>query len=235
MILLAAILAYRTRIEGMNRQFAAILGERSRIARELHDTLIQGFSGVTMQMQALAARLAGSERTAIEEIIHDAAQCLTEARRSVAGLRGSHSSETGLADELERLARQAADASGLKLKLHLDHLPSELPAGLEDNLARIAQEAIINAVKHSRAQSLKLSLRYKRSGIALAIVDDGMGFDSAANGAPGHYGLIGMRERARDIGAEIAIESGRGRGTTVRVAVPLSHGPAMDAARATGD
>jgi ligand-binding sensor domain-containing protein/signal transduction histidine kinase len=233
--LLAAVLAYRTRIEGINRQFAAILGERTRIARELHDTLIQGFSGVTMQMQALAGKLTAHERSALEEIIHDAAQCLTEARRSVAGLRGSQRGETGLADELERLARQATDTSGLKLKLHLDHLPSELPAGLEYNLARIAQEAIINAVKHSRAQSLKLSLRYKRSGIGLAIVDDGMGFDPAANGSPGHYGLIGMRERARDIGAEFAIESGQGRGTTVRVAVPLSQHQAMGAARATGD
>jgi ligand-binding sensor domain-containing protein/anti-sigma regulatory factor (Ser/Thr protein kinase) len=238
--LLGAVLAYRWRIEGMNRQFAAILGERTRIARELHDTLIQGFSGVTMQMQALAARLAAHERGTLEEIIHDAAQCLTEARRSVAGLRGSRRGETGLADEIERLARQAADASGLKLKLHLDRLPSELPASLEYNLARIAQEAIINAVKHSRAQSLKLTLRYKRSGIGLTIADDGMGFDTASNGAPGHYGLMGMRERAREIGAEFAIETGQGRGTTVRVAVPLSQGPAsrrtaMGPARAAGD
>ena len=95
-------------------------------------------------------------------------------------------------------------------------------------------------MKHSRAQSLKLTLRYKRSGIGLTIADDGMGFDTASNGAPGHYGLMGMRERAREIGAEFAIETGQGRGTTVRVAVPLSQGPAsrrtaMGPARAAGD
>jgi ligand-binding sensor domain-containing protein/signal transduction histidine kinase len=234
LLLLAAVLAYRTRIDGINRQFAAILGERSRIARELHDTLIQGFSGVTMQMQALAGRIAPHERSALEEIIHDAAQCLTEARRSVAGLRGVQRAETGLAGEIEQLARQAADSSGLKLKLHLDRLPSELPPSLEYNLVRIAQEAVLNAVKHSHAQSLKLSLRYKRGGIGLAIVDDGMGFDPASSSAPGHYGLIGMRERARDIGAEFAIESASGRGTTVRLAVPLSR-PAARAAKAMAD
>ncbi|HLI83736.1 MAG TPA: two-component regulator propeller domain-containing protein [Bryobacteraceae bacterium] len=234
LVLLAAVFAYRTRIEGMNRQFAAILGERSRIARELHDTLIQGFSGVTMQMQALAGRLAPHERSVLDEIIHDAAHCLTEARRSVAGLRGVQHAETGLAGEIEQLARQAADSSGLRLKLHLDRLPSELPAGLEYNLVRIAQEAVLNAVKHSRAQFLKLSLRCRRGSIGLAVADDGTGFDPAAHGAPGHYGLIGMRERARDIGAEFAIESAPGRGTTVRVAVPLPR-PAARAVKTMGD
>jgi signal transduction histidine kinase/ligand-binding sensor domain-containing protein len=238
MAMLAAILAYRTRIEGIRRQFEMILGERSRIARELHDTLIQGFSGVTMQMQALAGRLTAQERKALEEIIRDAAYCLTETRRSVGDLRARQTGESGLASEIERLGHHAAEAGGFKLKVHVDRVPPELPAGVEYNLVRIAQEALANAMNHSQGQSIKLILRYRRNALGLSIVDDGMGFEpgAGANPFPGHYGLIGMRERARDIGAEFTIESARGRGTAVRVAVPLSGRPAAaETAKAMGD
>jgi ligand-binding sensor domain-containing protein/signal transduction histidine kinase len=236
MAALAAVLAYRTRIEGIKRQFEAILGERNRIARELHDTLLQGFSGVTMQMQALAGRLGAPERSLLEEIIRDAAHCLTEARRSVADLRGRQTGDSGLSSEIERLAHQVAASSGFKLKLHVDHVPPMLPAGVEYNLVRIAQEALANAVKHSRGQSIKLSLRHKRNALGLSIVDDGLGFEpgGGSNSFPGHYGLIGMRERARDIGAALTIESSRG-GTAVRVTVPLSGRLEAQPAGATGD
>lgn len=234
---LTAVVAYRKRIGGVRQQFEAILGERTRIARELHDTLIQGFSGVTMQMQALAARLAAPEKRILDGIIRDAAQCLTEARHSVADLRGRQPADSGLAGEIERMARQAAESAGFKLKLHVEHIPPVLPPGVEYNMARIAQEALLNAVKHSRGENIRLSLRYKNDVLGLSIADDGLGFElgTGSNPFPGHYGLIGMRERARDIGAKFTIETTRGRGTAVRVAIPFTHRPAEQAAQAMGD
>jgi ligand-binding sensor domain-containing protein/signal transduction histidine kinase len=242
-VLLAALvagLAYRTRIEGIKRQFEAILGERSRIARELHDTLLQGFSGVTMQLQALVTKLPPHQKSVLEDIIHDAAHCLTEARRSVADLRNKQTGGSGLVNEIERIARQITTTSGMKVKLLVDPGLPALPAGVEYNLVRIAQEAVTNALKHSRGQGIKIGLRRGKNALRLSISDDGKGFDAGAssgNPFPGHYGLVGMRERAQDIGAEFAIDSSFGAGTVVRVDLRLAE-PAPEVAqpaKAMGD
>ncbi len=211
-------LAYRLRIRRFTAQFDLILGERSRIARELHDTLIQGFSGVTMEMQALRARLtAPEERSTLDEIIQDAARSLQEARRSVAGLRSPHS---GLSGAIADAARRLTEAKEIRLKLKLDKGPQGLPAEVEYNLLRIAQEAVANSVRHSGARMVEVSLHSTPSLVTLAVRDDGSGF-ARNGGAPGHYGLIGMKERAAQIGAGFQVDSEPGRGATVRVLLPV--------------
>jgi signal transduction histidine kinase len=200
-----------------------ILGERSRIARELHDTLIQGFSGVTMEMQALCARLSSpEERGTLQEIVQDAARSLREARRSVAGLRGAPGAQSGLGSAIAQAARQITEAKDIRLKLELEQYPRGLSAEVEYNLLRIAQEAVSNSVKHSGARLIEVSLQSTAALVSLAIKDDGSGFGLGAGGTAngGHYGLIGMRERATHIGAGFQIDTESGRGTTIRVMLP---------------
>jgi signal transduction histidine kinase/ligand-binding sensor domain-containing protein len=212
---------YRLRIRRMKARFDLVLAERGRIARELHDTLIQGFSGITMAMQALASRLPTSSdaRTTLEEIVRDAGHSLREARRSITGLRGRPESPSNLAAAVAQAARTLTEARELDLQLTVADEEAELPADVAYNVLRIAQEAILNAVRHSGARTLKVTLERTRDHLRLLVNDDGTGFDHEVGPPRGHYGLIGMRERAAHIGAALELTSQRGRGTTVSLLV----------------
>jgi ligand-binding sensor domain-containing protein len=214
-------LGFGLRIQHLKQQFGIVLAERSRIARELHDTLIQGFSGVTMQMQALAARLSPEYKRRLEDIIEDSAGCLREARRSVADLRNNSLPESGLSAAIANAARQSIGPSGARLKLNLEPVQGNLPADVEYNLVRIAQEAVTNSVKHSGARTIEVVLAATQDSVRLAVQDDGSGFVRAGEPAGNHYGLVGMQERARDIGAVFQVASELGAGTTVSVALPI--------------
>ena len=218
-------LAFRLRVLQVRSRLDAVLAERSRIARELHDTLIQGFSGVTMQMQGLAARLRLSpERAQLEEIIHDAGQCLRDARRSVGGLRTGPDTGAGLAEAVAQAARQLTETHDVNLVLRLPQTHWHMPADVEYHVLRIAQEAIANAVKHSGARTIEVALTGTEHELQLAIRDDGAGFgaDSDEHRHSGHYGLIGMRERASQIGGVLELESHPGQGTTVWLRLSLN-------------
>jgi signal transduction histidine kinase len=220
---LAAWLVYQLRVRGLREQFSLILAERSRIARELHDTLIQGFSGITMEMQALASKLRSpEEKSTLEDIIRDAANCLRETRRSVTGLR-SGSAQSGLSASIAQAARHLTEAKDIRLKLKLEPGPAELAADVEYNLLRIAQEAVANSVKHSGAKTVEVALNCTPEGVSLSVKDDGAGFAREGNGRSGHYGLIGMKERATQIGADLKVATEAGRGTTVSVVLPAER------------
>ncbi len=214
---------YQFHMGRIRQRMQVILSERGRIARELHDTLIQGFSGVTAQMQALSVRLASSnQRQILDEIIRDAGVCLKEARQSVAGLRNSGGRVTGLDTALEQTARQLTEARDIRVRLRLAP-PPPLPPEVEYNLLRIAQEAITNSVKHSGTRSVEVRLETTAAEVRLNISDHGCGFvdGNATNTTAGHYGLIGMKERATQIGADFVLTSEPGRGTKVIVSLPL--------------
>ncbi len=261
---LAGWLVYQIRIRRLRERYDLIVAERSRIARELHDTLIQGFSGITMAMQALAARLRPSEeRGRLQDIIQDAATCLRETRRSVAGLRGARAAASGLAASIAQATRQITETKNVRLKLKLEQEPANLPAEFEYNLLRIATEAVSNAVKHSGARNIEVTLSTnhrtteRRGGVRdfgdgaaapcalepaskpagcaifLSVADDGAGCEPSENGhlKPGHYGLIGMKERAAQIGAEFSFDSAPGRGTVVSVLAPVERAAAMEVAK----
>jgi signal transduction histidine kinase len=192
----------------------------------LHDTLIQGFSGITMALQALSGRLRSpSERETLEEIIRDAATCLRETRQSVAGLRAVRGSRSGLAAAIADAAREITETKDVRLKLRLDQGVRALPAEVEYNLLRIASEAVSNSVKHSGAHNIEVALQSTTEAVRLSVKDDGQGFgrEQHLGPSPGHYGLIGMKERATQIGADLELESEPGRGTTVSVLVPASR------------
>ena len=207
----------------------AVIAERSRIARELHDTLIQGFSGVTMQLQALLVRLSDSpQRRTLDEIIHDAGVCLREARRSVAGLRNSAQGESGLTAAIAQAARQLTETHDVRLTLKLEPAPADLPSDVQYNLLRIAQEAISNAVRHSGAGTIEVALDCMPQQLRLSVRDDGVGLPTDGTepaSQQGHYGLVGMRERAHHIGAEYRLESSPGRGTLICVTLATDGSP----------
>lgn len=218
--------AYRMRLMQIRGRLVAVMGERLRIARELHDTLIQGFSGVTMQMQALSNRLAPSEeRETLKEVISDAGSCLKEARRTVAGLR-STPGNAGLATAIAHAAKQASDSNGIQVSLDLPPLNQVIPMEVEYHLLRIAQEAISNTIKHSGARHLDIQLQLRGRRIHLRVADDGRGFapEALESQPPGHYGLIGIRERVLQIHGTLTLTSTPGQGTVVQVDVPIGSG-----------
>lgn len=214
----------RLRVLQVRTRMDAIVSERARIARELHDTLIQGFSGVTMQMQAVSARVEDSAlRQSIQEVIEDAGACLREARQSVAGLRNSLGTSMGLSAAIEQSARQLTETRDVRLQLELPSNAPNLPVEVEFNLLRIAQEAIANAARHASARTIDVALLQQPGRLALRVRDDGVGFSVAERERTDHphYGLIGMRERSRQISADLTIDSRPGAGTTILVDLPV--------------
>jgi ligand-binding sensor domain-containing protein/two-component sensor histidine kinase len=219
-------LGYWFRVRQLRTKYDLIVNERSRIARELHDTLIQGFSGVTMALQAFTSRLSSDQdKESMEDIIQDAAACLTETRRTVAGLRSGGGEESGLAAAIADTARQITETKDIHLRLKMEDVPARLSADVEYNLLRIAAEALANSVKHSGAHNIDVVLQKARGAIRLEVRDDGIGFVNKNGGftSEGHYGLVGMKERAVQIGAELEVSSAPGRGTSVSVVLPLER------------
>jgi signal transduction histidine kinase len=225
---LAIYLGYRRRVRRLQRTFSLLLAERGRIARELHDTLLQGIAGVTMQLQALWNRMpAGNDKRVLREILEDASRCAAEARQSLWGLRAP-SASARFSARMGQVCREAVAGTRLGLELALDETAAA-PPEIEYQLLRIAQEAIANAVHHAEADHLRVRLKAADGGLTLSVTDDGRGFSTTTDfSSMGHFGLVGMRERAAEIGAELTISSGAS-GTIVcaRVRYPESgqHSP----------
>ena len=214
----------RLRIARLKHRFDEVLAERSRIARELHDTLLQGLSGITMQLQALWTKLPVSkERALLNEIIKDAARCSSEARQSLWGLRTIGSGSLEFSGKLQKLARDAAESGKLAPVLHVSSVSLAGSPEIEYQLLRIAQEGMSNVVKHSGARHLEVRLNQTPEQITMLIGDDGRGFD-ADRQRFGHFGIVGMLERAKEIGANLSIDSKVGQGTALSVVVPLKRG-----------
>jgi ligand-binding sensor domain-containing protein/signal transduction histidine kinase len=217
----AVAVGYRVRIQRLRNRFNVILAERNRIARELHDTLLQGLSGVTMQLQALWTKMPPSpEKRALADIITDAGHCSTEARQSLWGLRNNSSSGLQFSEKLVHMARQSVSDRHISLQLRVQQVAAKMSPDVEYQLLRIASEAVTNSLKHASASVLKVILSEDEGVITLGIEDNGVGFAPASGHIRGHFGLQGMRERADEIGAEIEIESSSDAGTRVVVVWP---------------
>jgi len=199
------------------QQRNAIVAERTRFARDIHDTLAQGFTGIMMQLNAAEQRLQGDSadaRAHIEKARQLAGESLEEARRSVSALRIASGS---LLDAIEQIARKLTSDSGVHLDTKLEGQPYALPEQCEANLVRIAQEALTNAARHSGAVRMSVRLAYQTGSVVLEVGDSGRGMSGVE---PSGFGVDGMRERARHIGAELRIVSDPGRGTRIIVTVP---------------
>jgi signal transduction histidine kinase/ligand-binding sensor domain-containing protein len=224
-----AVLLYRARVARVRAQVAVMFAERTRVARELHDTLLQGMSGIAMQLASIRGRLADAPeepRRELAQLQDTVAQALEETRRVVWDLRNRGESGGDLGPALSRFVRRLGRSSSAACSARIEGSPRHLPHAVEDELFRIAQEALRNAVKHAQASHIEARLRYDADKVVLTIVDDGRGFAAEAAGAEarGHFGLLGMRERAARVGATLALRSAPGQGTTLEVVVPTRDG-----------
>ena len=214
----------RTR-EAAHAQFVAVLAERNRIAREIHDTLAQGFTGISAQLEVLYDRLHDAPanlRRHLDLARELVRSSLDEARRSVWNLRAQALDEAGLVEALSRLGQQLTDDGKAAFDLKVEGSPRALPTDVENNLLRVGQEAITNAVRHSGAKRISLQLTFRNDQVRLAVTDDGKGFDPAqVHPTPaGGFGLAGLRERAAAMHASLEISRGPAGGTTIELSVP---------------
>ena len=200
------------------RRHAVILEERTRMARDIHDTLAQGFTGVIIQLDTAVEALRDEEPEAAAEHIDGARelalQSLTEARRSVHALRPQALEKASFPDALKAIITNTTAGTSLHSDFRLKGKPRKLQSSVEENLLHIGQEALANALKHARATKFHTLLFFDSEAVRLELCDDGQGFVvDPANGRG--IGLVGMKERAQQIGATLAVTSKPGKGTTI--------------------
>ncbi|WDD36235.1 AAA family ATPase (plasmid) [Nostoc sp. UHCC 0926] len=201
---------------------ASILEERNRMAREIHDTLAQSFTGILVQVGAATQVLADDiEATQAHlEIIDELARTgLAEARRSVVALRPQLLEDGNLHSALHRLVTQMRAAADTALIYEIKGTAYYLPSEVENNLLRIGQEALTNAIKYADAAEIRVELVYDNAQCILRVKDDGRGFGVGTIPSVGGFGLLGMSERAEHIGAQLNIQSQPGQGTEIVVIV----------------
>ena len=226
------LLALRMRLLRAEREFRAVLGERNRIAREIHDTLAQGYVGISVQLEVLSELLRLNKVDAAAKHLDKTRgyvrEGLADARQSIWALRSQDSDETTLPVRIRRLVEQAG-GHGLDAQFGVYGAYRSLPPGIEREILRVAQEAIHNVKKHAGATKLSVQFEYHPGEVALEVRDDGSGFEMQPgvpfNGQPGHYGLTGMRERAAAIGGSFQVESAPGAGTSVKLRAPAPDVP----------
>jgi PAS domain S-box-containing protein len=205
---------------------AAILKERARMARDIHDTLAQGFTGVVIQMEAAEEALLDEDpKHAVEHIRRGrqlARDSLGEARRSVHALRPQALEKAAFAEALKTLIKNTAAGTPLATDFRLKGKPRQLAPLIEENLLHIGQEALTNALKHARATKFQTRLYFDPDAVRLELSDNGDGFTvDGANG--GGIGLIGMKERAEHIGATLILSSEPGVGTSIVAVSPYQQ------------
>ncbi len=226
----AVVLLLRQRLRRAEREFRVVLGERSRIAREIHDTLAQGYVGVSVQLEVLAEllrqRKAEDAQKQLDQTREFVRHGLTDARQSIWALRTQDADETILPVKLRRMA-EAAEGNGLTSRFRLFGAYRPLPPETEQEVMRVVQEAIHNVKKHAGASELFVQLEYGPETIALEVRDDGRGGAQERTAesipghvGPGHFGLTGMRERATAMGGTLEVSSTPGTGTTIRLCAP---------------
>lgn len=223
-LILLIVAVYRFRIRQMRLQFAAVLEERNRISREIHDTLTQDFTAIVLQLEAAEMVMENTPEHAgsfVERARELARNGLTESRRFVQALRPSPLEGKSLSNAFKQIADKTLSGSGIKFSIEVAGKEKQLQPGVEDNLLRIAQEAFTNIRKHSGAQNVKMHLHYKRLLTEMRIEDDGHGFDpqNPSSSGEGGFGLTSMRERAAQAKGRLEIHSAPGKGTSIVVSV----------------
>ncbi len=205
----------------------AVLEERNRIARELHDTLEQELAGITMQLDLAADCFQQAPRVAqhaLETARDMSRHSMVEARRSVWDLRCQLLEGGDLVSALAQIVEPLVPREQTKADFKIRGTPVRLPGPVEMNLLRIGQEAVANAVKHGSARRVAIELAFAPGVVCLTVSDDGQGFSAGQPAPTGHFGLLDMRERAQSMGSHLQVESEPGRGTRVIVEVRV-HPP----------
>ncbi|BCS34930.1 GGDEF domain-containing protein [Luteitalea sp. TBR-22] len=215
---------YAVRMRQMLARLRAVKAERNRMAREIHDTLLQGVAGIGFQLEAARHRLHRDPDGAAQVLDRVSAHvdsCLGDARRSVRNMRSAWLDGQPLAAALAESGRLLATGK-VHLEVHEHDWPAALERDLEDQIFRVAQQAIANAISHANASRIDVTLIGAPRALRVAVADDGCGMAEAAGGDDRpRFGFIGMRERARQLAARLHVDSTPGRGTRVELIVPL--------------
>lgn len=215
---------------------AGVLEERQRLSRDIHDTLTQGFASIVMLLEAASASLEVDARSRrhLERALETARENLAESRRLVWAMRPAALVEASLAEALERLVRQVAEETGIRVTTVVTGSPRPLEPAVETALLRIAQEALTNIRHHALAGKATLTLSHMDGAVVLDVQDDGVGFDASRTGSASGVGLKVMRERAEALGGTLTLESDHGQGTTLAAEIPTPRparlNPAADSA-----
>ena len=221
---------WRRRVRQMNREFALVLAERSRLGREIHDTLLQSLVAVALEFDDIAEQLEPARVALKAQVISirtRVEQYILEARQSIANLRSPMLVQSDLGTALQRSGESATATHPIHFEFTLRGMPRRLDAILEEQLLRIGQEAMSNAVRHGAASTIHMELCFDQAAVRLRVSDNGCGFDpnQPTREADGHWGIAGMRERAARVGAQLRLESQPGAGTTVEALASLmAHG-----------
>jgi ligand-binding sensor domain-containing protein/signal transduction histidine kinase len=218
--------AYRLHLRSLRRQFAAVLEERGRLAREMHDTLIQGCVGVSTLLEAashaqeISPALSGE---LLDRARSEVRAAVDEARLAVWNLRRGSPNGDRFVPAVSQLARRISLDSGIEIPVHVEGVPVPLGGDTEDNLTMLIREALLNAIRHAAPKHLSVSLGFDGTRVRVEIEDDGQGFDSTLDPPENsyHYGLIGMRERVEHLEGEFEIVSAPGQGTRIHLSIPL--------------
>lgn len=199
---------------------AGVIAERQRMAREIHDTLAQGLTGIITQLEAAES---GEWRRHVTTATWLARQSLAEARRSVHAVRPEALDKAQLPEAVQNVARQWSRVNQVSAEVHITGEATKLPADVEVALLRIAQEGLANVAKHAQASRVGLTLSYMSDVVTLDVRDDGCGFEATADRGDG-FGLTGMRQRAENVGGMLVIETEPGGGTAISASVPTETG-----------
>ncbi len=196
--------------------------ERNRLARELHDTLAHTLSGLSVQLETIKAYWDvdhQAARSVLDKSLEATHSGLEETRRALKALRASPLDDLGLARAISSLVEDAAARANLSLELPEIIMLPALSPDVEQCIYRIAQEAVTNVVKHANAKKLTVKLESIEGKVTLTVSDDGVGFDVEKSNKSSHFGVTGMRERARSVGSELNVISKAGHGTTIQLTI----------------
>ena len=222
-IVLMTWAAWQLRLRSVQRRLDLVLAERMRVGREVHDTLLQSLVGVALEFDDIREQLdpsAHALRTQVQRIRAQVEHYIREARRSIWNLRSPMLQTCDMPTALRKVSEAALSGSSpVRLDYAVSGSPRRVGTRVEQELLRVGQEAISNAVRHSHAKTITVHLSYESDSVRLRVADDGDGFDLSQIGhnGDGHWGITSMRERAEQIGAQFHLVSSPGEGTSVDV------------------
>jgi PAS domain S-box-containing protein len=220
-----AMLACQLRRLSRQSRQAAVVAERNRMARDIHDTLAQGFTGIIVQLEAIEEAMSQGLVARAGEFLNRAGalarESLQEARRSVQALRPQTLEEHDLCEALHNLIRKMTFGTSIDAKFDVWGQPPDLPPEWEENLLRVGQEVLTNVLRHGQADKFQARLAFEDGEIRLLLSDNGQGFDPVAR--HDGFGLRGIRERVETMGGQLSIQSAKGQGTTISILLPYPN------------
>jgi signal transduction histidine kinase len=221
--ILLLFLAYFMRLKQLKGRFKSVITERARIAREMHDTLLQGCAGVSALLRVAINDDVQDSESRLHLIQYASTQIeatMDEARQAVSGLRAGTQLSIGLVESVQRMTERSSREHGIDSTLVVNGEPFDMNPGTVHSITMVAREAVFNAILHANPQSIQVKLGFSSDALQLDVTDDGQGFEVAHSQSEEHYGIQGMRERIAVFGGTMSINSAPQKGTSVLICLP---------------